>query len=80
MHDHDNPPLTPTQEHIHRLTESVHQFLQRQAEFDLNRLRRFLRRIRTGDPEIDAEVRANAEVLVLLSCARQAPRPDTPCN
>ncbi len=80
MHDDDNPPLTPRQEHVFRLTESVHQFVQRQPDIDLNRLRRFLRRIRTGDPEIDAEVRANAVLVVLFASARQARRPDTPCN
>ena len=80
MHDDDNPPLTPRQEHVHRLTESVHEFVQRQPDIDLHGLRRFLWRIRTGDPEIDAEVRANAEVIVLPVLGRQAPRPDTPCN
>ncbi len=80
MHDDDNPPLTPRQEHVFRLTDSVHEFVKRQPDIDLHGLRRFLRRIRTGDPEIDAEVRANAELIVLLAFARQAPRPDTPCN
>ncbi len=70
MHDPDNPPLTPKQQRIEQLTETVTAFVGLNPKVDVAKVRRFLRAIRTGDPDIDREVRANAEVVVALALAR----------
>ncbi len=70
MHDHDNPPLTPKQQRIEQLTETVTAFVGLNAKVDVAKVRRFLGAIRTGDPDVDREVRANAEVVVTLALAR----------
>lgn len=70
MHDHDNPPLTPEQQRIEQLTETVTAFVGLNPKVDVAKVRRFLRAIRTGDPAIDREVRANAEVIVTFALAR----------
>ena len=70
MHDPDNPPLTPKQQRIEQLTETVTAFVGLNPKVDMAKVRRFLGAIRTGDRDIDREVRANAEVVVTLALAR----------
>ncbi len=67
--DDDEQPLTPAQQHIHDLTQIVTEFIGASPAIELPKVRRFLGLLRTGDPEIDRPVRANADLAILLALA-----------
>jgi hypothetical protein len=70
MADNENPPLTPRQELVAELTEAVTAFVELNPKVDIEKVRRFLGVIETGDAEIDRELRRAAAIVVLFALAK----------